>query len=119
MAWDRDFLSVFSTDVEMILIKSKSAQTQYSVLHGCGDNPIDWELLYSECYVFSTCVDMILAFCKLVLHAFSVFHMRGGDPIPSVYFRVNIKYSPHMWRWSYGYTSYGRIVSAFSTVLEL
>ena len=111
---------VFSTCVEVILMKLRHWCKYFRILHVCGgdprttnkDSPADaysprvWRWSYLSVrtsrpmLVFSTCVEVILH-GKPMKHVLNrILHVCGGDPQALRCLEQQELYSPRVWRWS-------------------
>ena len=134
-----NFLTVFSTYVEVILCLPRTIKSSVSILHVCGGDPpfltpLTFNGLYSPRMwrwssspltkpigwaVFSTYVEVILGiFCQIVLHT-CILHVCGGDPTSDNVIRSIDWYSPRMWRWSQWHVMALKQVLVFSTYVEV
>ena len=130
---------VFSTYVEVILVRNPTEITSWSILHVCGGDPDPHKIerlsaLYSprmwrwsrfdSCYtdrlaVFSTYVEVILCNIDLKGKQTSILHVCGGDPTDVVKCCFPTLYSPRMWRWSSFHFISLLVMQVFSTYVEV
>ena len=121
-ALSRFQLTVFSTYVEVILYTAYWQGWQEGILHVCGGDPAlnttpskydrysprMWRWSQSNknsadfLAVFSTYVEVILNKEVRQENMHSILHVCGGDPKNGEREADFIRYSPRMWRWSYG-----------------
>ena len=133
------FYYVFSTYVEMILTFFVRHDKNISILHVCGDDPLQvpipapfyqysprmWRWSYSWSnepqigFVFSTYVEMILSFVHILRKWACILHVCGDDPLCLYDIRWYKKYSPRMWRWSNILIRIFYWSSVFSTYVEM
>ena len=134
-----DINSVFSTYVEVIPILTADINKNRSILHVCGGDPGTtirkpmcfgysprmwrWSRLcnYVRWYagVFSTYVEVIPTVQSQPTQSHGILHVCGGDPRYNADRLTAKKYSPRMWRWSYGWIYQGRKFVVFSTYVEV
>ena len=76
----KQFKTVFSTCVEVILLILKVFTCKSGILHVCGGDPDeqDYDALHNE--VFSTCVEVIPHKMARTLKRMCILHVCGGDP---------------------------------------
>ena len=130
---------VFSTYVEVILVRSASSFRSLSFLHVCGGDPSwtdtlavvlkfsprmwrwsrDWWCQRSNLWVFSTYVEVILSPTRLISFCFGFLHVCGGDPILAKLMIMAKRFSPRMWRWSPVKLSMTPNSRVFSTYVEV
>ena len=133
------WVTVFSTYVEVILIKYAILRGWCSILHVCGGDPrITCSLCISITYsprmwrwsylaaalrlnifVFSTYVEVILPKNPFLGVGACILHVCGGDPAPRPNHFTVTGYSPRMWRWSLSQRRFQVRRLVFSTYVEV
>ena len=109
---------VFSTYVEVILIRHWPIATLLRFLHVCGGDP-ECGHTFKVPRVFSTYVEVILSSLYFSLPTSSFLHVCGGDPLPRNICVNPCLFSPRMWRWSCVTTSISQNSCVFSTYVEV
>ena len=80
MAIYQQSFSVFSTYVEVILVRNPTEITSWSFLHVCGGDPCSPGAKYKLHRVFSTYVEVIPGMTKNAMKQAGFLHVCGGDP---------------------------------------
>ena len=131
-------LLVFSTCVEVILLRNTFASLVESILHVCGGDPIIvviaelmcmysprvWRWSYDDSKksttnsVFSTCVEVIPRKRFKKSTTSGILHVCGGDPTVIEDTKLSWKYSPRVWRCSYAEWRACHDYRVFSTYVE-
>ena len=110
---------VFSTHVEVILPIFSINPSARSILHTCGGDPNRIISIMNPRTVFSTHVEVIPGAYHFAHEYKSILHTCGGDPKRKLQLAKRLKYSPHMWRWSYRYLEVLYSYLVFSTHVEV
>ena len=133
------WLSVFSTYVEVIPASPPNTPITMRILHVCGGDPSEarfcntailysprmWRWSYDgvrgalQIAVFSTYVEVILYPKIQFLARLRILHVCGGDPFPANYYFFLFMYSPRMWRWSCSQLRIADRALVFSTYVEV
>ena len=132
-------LMVFSTYVEVILVKKFGTCIWVGILHVCGGDPTlypalaqtsmysprmwrwshTWYINQVSPFVFSTYVEVILNQTNMQWHGSGILHVCGGDPKMMTILSSLWGYSPRMWRWSLITGNKIGKVKVFSTYVEV
>ena len=84
--------------MEVILDISQPECPISGILHVCGGDPNLHDSVYNQITVFSTYVEVILNFRACIQVLLRILHVCGGDPYCISGNRMDVSYSPRMWR---------------------